>query len=104
MAKQNPKDEPFIENYPLLKKWVHHHAGHCMWQVRVSEFGPMMEGWMLAGASQHVIIMIQPRGKGWDVYTTLGDGEVAKTLIDAEMRLGLKLEGCQAQERRDRRG
>jgi hypothetical protein len=91
-AKQKQSSKPYVSNYPDLQAFLDRANARCNWQLRLggTEDEPTgyVEQWMFAGGKVAVIV-IHANGNGWDIFTSADRPEIAATLEDAAVRLGV---------------
>lgn len=83
-------EEPYVENYPELSEWLKRHEARCMWQLPLgdSEMPTAFVECYLIGR-RLLVVVVNARKHGWELYTALDSVLIDPTLIDAEKRLGL---------------
>lgn len=90
-------DRPWTSNYPPLQEWLRKHGARCQWQVPYGNSGMRENGEAVPAAyiecytigRGSVIVVVQAKKMGWDVYSALPTNSIPETLADAERRCGL---------------
>lgn len=88
-SKMDPKDRPYVENYPPLKEWLDKNNARCDWQSPVGpEKDPVayVEQWYINGKSAF-LVTIRSNQMGWEIFTSGNDVRIPQTLKDAEERI-----------------
>lgn len=69
-----------------LADWLFKH-GRCAWQVQATKKNPRaIEAWIVNGR----IVIVTIAEHGWDLYTQPDTNDIAATLADAELRVGMR--------------
>jgi hypothetical protein len=97
-----PRAERGREMPDAVRAWLNKHNGQCLWQQKFGQPpGPgreidtrsLIETWAVNG--RVVVFQFHAIG-GWDLYTPCDSNDVAKTLADAEARIGLTPKALEA--------
>jgi hypothetical protein len=91
MAKRDQKDEPWSDNYPPLRAWLHsrvfERGGHCVSQ----DFGPKrryaIEQYHVHGTL--VLVLVLADRRGWDAFVPVCKANsIADTLAALDVAVG----------------
>lgn len=90
--RHNGRPEPYVENYPPLREWLHKHEMRCSWQTRTMRgaHASMVEHYIGPGGGQCIVI-VHANGNGWDIFTPCNSTAIDRTFADAELRMGITL-------------
>jgi hypothetical protein len=86
--KDSDKNEPCVENYPMLNDWLEKHRARCNWQMPlggVKKPAAYVESWIANG--HEFIVRVNANQTGWEIYTACDSNSAPATLHDAELRL-----------------
>jgi hypothetical protein len=96
-SERDPKDRPYVDNYPPLRDWLHERDGSCKWQLPVGDAKEpvaYVESWLLTNPRRgkgpdvaEVLVVVYANQGGWNLYTACRDGKIETTIKDAEERL-----------------
>jgi hypothetical protein len=75
-----------VENYPPLREWLTKIEARC--DVQEYSDARSIEIWNAPVGRGTFVIVVYPKGQGWDVFTSAGSIKIDETLSDAERRLG----------------
>jgi hypothetical protein len=90
MAEDNSK-KPWVSNYPPLREWLDKVNATCIEQHPI---GPLskpiayLERWLVRG--RVIIVEVRSDLNGWNIYTAAETNKISDTLLDAEVRLGMR--------------
>lgn len=73
-----------------IDAWLAIHLAECLWQKKLAN--GLVEAWRV-GPRVCIVMRYGRHGEnGWDIYTSNTSNETALSLLDAEVRLGVRKE------------
>lgn len=83
---QRRADMASVSNYPPLSAWLEKIGARCVSQVKGAR-DSLIEFHTVGPAI--FIVVLQPKGQGWDIFTSHASNSIPLAIADAEKRLGL---------------